>query len=205
LVPQEAPGEFNQGLMELGALVCEPADPRCETCPLLPDCVAGNSPDPTALPEFPPGRATVTVTHVSILLRNPEGHVLIIQRPLHGLWGGLWEFPRVISTTGESPQEAALRAALQVVGLEVVVGSRIGTVKHAVTHHKITLYGFDARLREPAALPQLLECADARWVTPEALNGYGFSSPQTLLRQALETHLAKERAGNLQPVLGFDL
>ena len=44
LTAQDAPGDFNQGLMELGALVCEPSEPQCERCPLLQDCVAGNSP-----------------------------------------------------------------------------------------------------------------------------------------------------------------
>lgn len=201
LVPVDAPGDFNQGLMELGALICDPADPRCEQCPLLSDCVAGNSADPAALPEFPSGRSTVAVTHVSTLIRDAENRVLIVQRPLHGLWGGLWEFPRVVLQSGESPQEAAARAAREVVGLEVSVGARIGKVKHGVTHHRITLYGLEARPTEPDVAAKPLACAAVVWAAPDALDNYAFSSPQALLRDALHQHTEKEAKGHIQPSL----
>ena len=204
LVPPEAPGDFNQALMELGALVCEPAEPKCEGCPLLAECVAGNSPDPSALPEIPPGRATVSVIHSAALIRDEAGRVLITQRPLHGLWGGLWEFPRVVCASGESPQEGAARAAREVTGVEVCIGARIGKVKHGVTHHRITLYGFDARLCSLDATPSPVGCAQFRWESLDALENYAFSSPQTLLRTALFAHAAQERAGNVQPALPLE-
>ncbi len=204
LVPQEFPGDFNQGLMELGALVCSPADPKCERCPLLADCVAGNSADPSALPELPPGRATVAETHSAALIRDSAGRFLIVQRPLHGLWGGLWEFPRVVCESGETPAEGAARAAREVVGLEVEIGAKVGRVKHSVTHHRISLYGFDACPLLPHPIPQPLGCAAFRWETPDALANHAFSSPQVLLREALYTHLHREARGDLQPSLGFE-
>ena len=204
LVPQDRPGDFNQGLMELGALICSPTDPKCERCPLLPDCIAGNSADPSALPEFPPGRATIAVTHSAALIRDNAGRFLIVQRPLHGLWGGLWEFPRVVCEPGEPPAEGAARAALEVVGLKVEIGAKIGRIKHGVTHHRITLYGFDARLPHPHPAPQALDCAAFRWETPDALANHAFSSPQVLLREALHTYLHREARGDLQPSLRFE-
>ncbi len=208
LVPQEAPGDFNQGLMELGALVCVPADPRCEGCPLLSVCVAGNSPDPTALPELAPGRAPISVTHSSALVRRGAGQILIVQRPLHGLWGGLWEFPRAVCRPGETPQEGAARAVAETVGLEVRIGARVERVKHAVTHHRITLYGFEAWLSAPDAAHEPRECAhtaDARWERPDALPDYPFSAPQALLRTAvLRWEGSRMGVGDLQPVLAFE-
>ncbi len=204
LVPTDAPGDFNQALMELGALVCEPVEPKCEGCPVLAVCVAGNSPDPSALPEIPPGRATVAVTHSAALIRDEAGRVLIVQRPPHGLWGGLWEFPRVVCASGESPQEGAARAAREVVGVEVEIGARLGKVKHGVTHHRITLYGFAARLLPPDTVPTPRDCAAVRWERLDALENYAFSSPQVLLRNALLAHAAKEAAGNVQAALDFE-
>ena len=204
LVPVEFPGDFNQGLMELGALVCSPADPKCEHCPLLADCVAGNSADPSALPEFPPGRAAIAETHSAALIRDDAGRFLIAQRPLHGLWGGLWEFPRVVCATGETPSEGAARAAREVVGLEVAIGAKVGRVKHAVTHHRITLYGFDARPANPQSMPEALDCAAFRWETPDAFADHAFSSPQVLLREALHTYLHREARGDIQPMFSFD-
>jgi A/G-specific adenine glycosylase len=190
--------------MELGALNCSPVDPKCERCALLRDCVAGNSADPSALPEFPPGRATIAETHSAALIRDRAGRFLIARRPLHGLWGGLWEFPRVVCESGETPAEGAARAAREVVGLEVEIGAKVGRVKHAVTHHRITLYGFDARPRDPNPIPQTVGCAAFRWEAPDALADHAFSSPQVLLREALHTYLHREVHGDLQPSLGFD-
>jgi A/G-specific adenine glycosylase len=201
LVPADAPGEFNQGLMELGALVCEPAEPKCERCPLLPDCVAGNSPDPSALPEYPAGQATVALTHSAALIRDNAGRVLIAQRPLRGLWGGLWEFPRVVCAAGEAPVEAAARAAREVVELEATIGAPVGKIKHSVTRYRITLHGFLARPLSANATPQPRECAAIRWATLPELSEVAFSSPQALLRDALLAYAAREQRGDIQPPL----
>lgn len=207
LVPEDCPGDFNQGLMELGALICRPDDPLCEQCPLLSDCVAGNSPDPTTLPEYPPGRASVAVTHSSAILAR-EGdsssfasEFLVVQRPLHGLWGGLWEFPRVVCDRGEPPEDAAIRAGREVVGIEAVASHRVGVVKHGVTHHRITLHGFLAVAMPPGQIAYPLACAAVRWAPIEELESYAFSSPQTLLRHALKQHLGKTPSGHDQPAL----
>jgi A/G-specific adenine glycosylase len=203
LVPQKNPGDFNQAMMELGALVCQPAEPKCGACPLYSLCVAGHLPDPSLLPEIPQGRATVTLVHSSALIRNEGGEFLLVQRPLEGLWGGLWEFPRVTCVQGETPQEGAERAGREVVGLPLKVGARVGKVKHAVTHHKITLYGF---LAEPKHTHiDLAEglARDMRWVTPERLIEFALSSPQSLLRNALESFLVREVRGLPQPTLDF--
>jgi A/G-specific adenine glycosylase len=204
LVPQESPGDFNQGVMELGALLCEPAEPKCERCPLLAVCVAGNSPDPSVLPEIAPGRATIAVTHSAALIRDDRGRVLIVQRPLHGLWGGLWEFPRVVCAAGETPQEGAARAAREVVGVDVEIGERIGKVKHGVMHYRITLYGFAARLRSQEETPIPRDCAAVRWEALDALEAFAFSAPQVLLRNALLAYAAQESVPRLQPTLAFE-
>ena len=204
LVPAESPGDFNQSLMELGALVCVPAEPRCDRCPLQGGCVAGNSPDPGALPEFPPNRAFIHVTHSSAFIRDAAGRVLIVQRPLQGLWGGLWEFPRVVCTSGETPQAGAARAAREVVGLETTVGAKIGRVKHGVTHHRITLYGYAAERHNPDIEPVAKDCASVRWEFLNALDNYPFSSPQALLRESLSDNALKESSGGLQHTLHFD-
>jgi A/G-specific adenine glycosylase len=238
LVPEEAPGDFNQGLMELGALICRPDDPLCERCPLLAECVAGNSPDPTRFPECPPGRTTVRVAHSSAIVmraeRSPraaqessppasqgssppasleaqrhrgggeaetggeamsqlspavgsEHQALLVRRPPHGLWGGLWEFPRVVCEKRESAEAAAVRAAREVVGVAVTIVGRVGVVKHAVTHHAITLTAFLCSVEPPGQEPSPLGCAEVRWVALGELDRYALSAPQALLRDLLLT------------------
>jgi A/G-specific adenine glycosylase len=201
LIPEGAAREFNQALMELGALICSPLDPACERCPVLPFCRAGNSPDPTAWPQIPPGRATVRVTHCAAILRAGE-RVLVCRRPAHGLWGGLWEFPRCVCQTGETPLECARRAAREVVGVEARIGARVGTVRHTVTHHAIILHGFEGTIE--SGEPEARDCAAVRWVTPEELEILPLSSPQKNLVGALRQYEKDERTGGRQGVLPLD-
>ncbi len=200
----ETPGDFNQGLMELGALICNPSDPRCEQCPLLADCVAGNSPEPNRLPEFPPGKALISTAHSAAIIQNQNGDYLIVQRPIHGLWGGLWEFPRVVCESAESPEEGAERAAHEITGLTVRVGKRIGRIKHVVTHHRITLSGFLAEREPQSQIPAPTGCADLRWEPLENLPNYAFSRPQVLLREAIDTALSRQTDKGRQHSLVFD-
>ena len=191
--------------MELGALICEPSDPKCEQCPLLAVCVAGNSPDPSALPELPPNRATIAVTHSSALVRNPAGDVLIVQRPLHGLWGGLWEFPRVVCASGETPQEGAARAAREVAGLEVQVGAedRQGeTRRHPSPHHALRFRGGSLSTRTPLR---------SRWPVPLRVGRLwtrSTTTPFRLRRSYSETHCINRpltiKKEHVQPTLLFD-
>lgn len=185
LVPEQAPGDFNQGLMELGALICDAFEPKCASCPLLTDCQAGNSKDPTAFPQIPAGKATVLVQHASLCVQRADGRVCIVQRPLQGLWGGLWEFPRVVLGKDERLQEALERCGKEYFGIPLATPERIATIKHAVTHHKITLHGYFATPSEP--LP--LQTDSAFWVLPDRLGDYGFSSPQVQLCMKLAEFL----------------
>jgi A/G-specific adenine glycosylase len=92
LLPATNVGDFNQALMELGALVCTPANPRCEVCPLRPVCVAFAHDQQNALPNRGPRRRRQAVTH-DVLLVKHDGQVLLRQRPETGLLAGLWELP----------------------------------------------------------------------------------------------------------------
>ena len=96
LIPAGRASEFNQGMMELGALICG-ATPRCEACPVREICAAYASGDPTSLPEFAPRPEFTRQTDVCALVAPaPEDpRLLLVRRPEGGLWGGLWEFPRV--------------------------------------------------------------------------------------------------------------
>jgi A/G-specific adenine glycosylase len=195
LIPPGEARDFNQALMELGALVCTPADPACERCPLLPVCHAGNSPDPTAWPQNPPGKATVRVTHCSAILRGGD-RFLLTRRPAHGLWGGLWEFPRRVCNPGEDPQDCAVRAAAEVVGVQARVEEKVGSVKHGVTNQAITLHGFLSEIIDGE--PQPLNCAEVRWVSLDEMADLPLSAPQKMLSEALRQFVNGERSGARQ-------
>lgn len=97
------PGDFNQAMMELGALVCTPTRPTCATCPLVRLCAAhrdgveADFPVKAARKPLPVRRATVLV------VRDGAGRVLLVQNREGGLLKGLWELPTV-EAAGEHAQ-----------------------------------------------------------------------------------------------------
>ena len=92
LVDADRPGDWNQALMELGATVCTPRAPRCDTCPVAAWCrarAAGTQAERPGGPARPPVRRA---TFALAVLRD-GGRVLLERRPADGLLGGLWAFP----------------------------------------------------------------------------------------------------------------
>jgi A/G-specific adenine glycosylase len=112
LLPEKNCGDFNQALMELGALVCVPANPRCEVCPLRRVCVTQSD----ALPVRKRRRLKRVTEDVVFAQRN--GKVLLRQRPATGLLAGMWELP-----AGKSSR-------------------RLLTIRHTITNRQITLRVF---------------------------------------------------------------
>ncbi len=93
LLPADRPSEFNQALMELGALVCVPKTPRCAECPVAHSCAARKRGWQTSLPVRVRKRAPEEVYLTTVLVQAADGSILVRRRPATGLLAGLWELP----------------------------------------------------------------------------------------------------------------
>jgi A/G-specific adenine glycosylase len=182
LLPARQVGDFNQALMELGALVCTPAAPRCDACPLAVECVARRHGLQEAIPERVKPPAPVEHQEVAAVVRR-GGRVFLAQRPTGGRWAGLWEFPRGPAWKGEPHEEAAKRVLAELTGFAVEPGPELLTVRHAVNQHRITLVCFEARYRAGRFRSDFYP--DGRWVEVDQLAAYPFSVPQRRLARAL--------------------
>ena len=145
LVPEESPGNFNQGLMEVGALVCLPKNPTCKTCPLVADCQAFKLGVQADLP-IRKGKPPLPHLQVTAAVIPKEDYVLLAKRPPKGLLGGLWEFPGGTQEEDETLQETLIREIREELNLDVKIGSQLGKYHHAYTHYKVTLHAFKCRL-----------------------------------------------------------
>jgi A/G-specific adenine glycosylase len=171
LLPAGRAGSFNQALMDLGATLCTPKSPRCSECPLQAFCAAYAQGNPGAFPVRAPRRA---LPHYDVTagVIEVDGQVLIAQRPLQGMLGGLWEFPGGKAEPGESLEDCLRRELREELGIEVEVREPLMTLRHAYTHMRITLHVFRCRIRSGA--PQPIGCADVRWVPIAELDHYAF-------------------------------
>jgi A/G-specific adenine glycosylase len=136
-----APGDLNQALMELGALVCTPRAPRCLACPLVDLCAARRAGDAESLPVRAPKAPPRAVRAVAALLSR-GGRALFVKRPPGGLLGGLWELPGGELARGEKAEDALRRHLRERVGLELDAAAPAGEVEHVFTHRRLRLQLF---------------------------------------------------------------
>ncbi len=182
LLPARRVGEFNQALMELGALACTPRKPGCPECPLAPWCAARRQGLQEEIPPRPAPPEAVAVDEAAVVVRRGPD-VLLVKRPPEGRWAGLWEFPHAELKGGESHQEAARRVLRDLAGVRARLGPELLTVRHAVTRFKITLVCFEANHQAGEFRSDFYP--EGRWLAPGVLAEYPVSAPQRQLAELL--------------------
>jgi len=162
-LPHGRSGDFNQALMDLGALICTPRSPNCRQCPLANFCLAYQQNHQSIRPviEKRPAIPHYTVTAAII---QQDGKILLAQRPEKGLLGGLWEFPGGKQKDGESLVECLEREIQEELGISIKVGESFGIYKHTYTHYRVTLHAYFCTITGGEPLP--LSASQIRWVFP---------------------------------------
>jgi A/G-specific adenine glycosylase len=190
-LPPKRCGDFNQALMELGALVCTPTSPACGKCPLAGKCEAERLGLQESIPPRKKPKAITAVSEVGVVVRDGP-KVLLCRRPADaGRWQNMWEVPHAARADGEDLSDAAARVAKELTGLDVDAGAELLTIKHGVTRYAITLACVEAEVAGGSFAPGAY--AEAKWLAPAELAEYPVSSPQ----RKLMTALAKNRQGRL--------
>ena len=155
LLATQAPGDWNQSLMELGEVICTPQSPRCAECPVARHCLAYAQGLTDEIPAPRRKRAAVHMKIAAAILRDPRGRTLLIQDPgAHDtvLFSRMWQFPAVeVTRHAKAELEKHLRATLAIseVSLEALPAAR-----HGVTFRNITLLPFLANVAELPKRPR---------------------------------------------------
>lgn len=184
LIPEDEPGNFNQAVMELGATVCTPQNPECNSCPLSVDCVANKSAQTEVIPYKSPAKK-IPHHQISVgLILNQNNELLIALRPNESMLGGLWEFPGGKQEEGETLQEAAARELNEELGVEVEVFSKFQDLKHAYSHFKITMHAFWCRIKNGDPEPKSSQ--KIQWVSLNEIDQFPFPKANKTLIEGLK-------------------
>jgi A/G-specific adenine glycosylase len=175
-------GTFNEGLMELGALVCISGSPRCGACPLSgagqrtqPLCVARAKGWERRIPRVKAKPARTPTTFIIVIARDARGRVLLEQRPAKGLWANLWQPPTLeLGADAPEPTGAALRRSLGLKGATAL--RRTCEFPFNTTHREVRCVVWEC------GLSSLGSQRPRRWVAPSDLRSFALSSP---VRRAL--------------------
>jgi A/G-specific adenine glycosylase len=147
IVPPEAPGRFNQAVMDLGATVCTPRSPRCLACPVAEPCLARRDGLQDELPKRSATPPPLEVAETCALAADDQGRFLVVRRSAGRLWEGFWEFPTV-HHSGVDPAGRGSGAGLDdpldlrfrtLTGVSLELGPPVHTLRYGVTKHRVTL------------------------------------------------------------------
>jgi A/G-specific adenine glycosylase len=180
LLPHDNPGDFNQALMELGALLCTATEPKCLLCPLKAECEARKAGLQETIPAPPTRPAVVEVRELALVVkRGPR--VLLVKRPGQGRWANMWEFPH-------GPAEDVGQLSRELTGMSIRPAEELMTLRHGVTHHRITMTCFVAPYRSGTFRSSFY--VGSAWLLPAQLADYPVSTPQ----RKLATRIARPPA-----------
>ena len=163
LLDPKSPGDWNQAMMELGAMVCTPRAPQCLLCPLAKFCRARQSGDPEAFPEKRKKRDVVQIVLAAAVLCTPRGQTLLLPPPqskkenkpaaddVATLVSRMWHFPTVaIQKDASTELRNYLADSLPANGkLDL---EPLARVRHAVTYRNVTVLPFRIAI---AKLPRI--------------------------------------------------
>lgn len=176
------PADFNQAMMELGALICSPKNPKCQICPISKDCVASQTNRTAELP-YKSKSKPVPHYHIGVGIIEKDGQLLIAKRKETQMLGGLWEFPGGKQKEGESLEETVRREIFEETCLEVKVADHLMSVNHAYTHFKITLHAYLCEYL--GGTPQPKTSDEIRWVPRTEIQTYPFPKANGVILENL--------------------
>ncbi|HUR25576.1 MAG TPA: A/G-specific adenine glycosylase [Candidatus Thermoplasmatota archaeon] len=161
LVPGDAPGDWNQALMDLGATICTPRDPHCDACPVAKQCQAEAKGIQERIPA-PKRMAPPKVERRAFAVVRRQGCVLLVRNPPRGLLAGLWSLP------GGLTERPLADLVLEQAGVAVRLGPAAAPARHQFSHRTWEMAVHHAIPLSEAGVP----AAETAWVAIEDLRGH---------------------------------
>lgn len=150
IISKEDPSAFNQGLMELGALICRPKSPLCLECPVREHCEAYQNGYDDQLPVKMNKTKQVKIPYVTCFVENDHQQFLLRKRPDKGLLAGLWEFVQIEGTEFTDLEEHLLYHY----DVHIKDGQYLGNEQHIFSHRIWLMEIYHCKLKQIKKLPQ---------------------------------------------------
>ncbi len=186
LIPKGQARFFNQSLMELGALVCLPREPRCGICPVKKYCKAFSLGKTDSFPAPKIRKKTVKIDAGAVILEK-SGRFFLHRRPEGAIMGGLWEFPewkigRDEKLSLTTVLEKTRQQAKKDLRVDLPRLAHAGSIRRAYTHHQEKLQVFRAVLEKNAVLKSEWPSA---WAAKAEFKKYPFTSAHSKIAQLI--------------------
>jgi len=158
--------DYNQALMELGALICIPKNPKCACCPVQDYCTAKEKNIQNSLPIKTP-KAKKQIKKMWVAYVEFENQILLEKRGTEGLLANLWGFP-ILEVIEDNPSKAMIDYLEDNYGLYVTEEAIMTTKKHVFTH----LIWDMTLVRFKTSSIYMIEDPEVVWIHPDAIKNY---------------------------------
>ena len=162
LMFKENPSAFNQGLMELGAIICTPTKPKCLLCPVREYCSAFYEGVQEELPIKTINKKTKLHKMKAVVIQRNDGKILLEKRPTKGLLANMWQFPMVELPTSTHTVEEVVELDY---GVEIQKGKELIAFKHIFSHLVWEIESFEAKLMNEKKIS-----LNSQWYSIEEVN-----------------------------------
>ncbi|WP_407272351.1 A/G-specific adenine glycosylase [Radiobacillus sp. PE A8.2] len=132
IISEGKASEFNQGLMELGALICTPKAPSCMHCPVQAHCRAYEAGTEKTLPIKAKAKKQKSLDYFSLVIKDNQDNYLIEKRPSEGLLANMWQFPMVSKSDANATK--LTEWFLENYGIKLVLKDTLTEIKHVFSH-----------------------------------------------------------------------
>ena len=176
------PGDFNQALMDLGSNICQSQSVNCGVCPINDSCKAFLSLNPIDYPA-PTKLKTVPTIKVSTCIVRKQKKLLILQRPINTMLGGLWEFPGGKIQNNESRKKAVIREVMEETNLVIKTPDYLGQIKHQYSHFKVLISLF---LSDVNDISSLKTNQNYKWTTRKQLDKFALPKANYKMLEILD-------------------
>lgn len=139
LLDEKNPGQYNQAIMEFGALQCKPKNPLCERCPLQVNCVAFQQGKIAELP-VKLKKVKVRERHLNyFVFLSADNSTVLQQRTGKGIWKKLFEFPLIETSKEMQKKQIMKEEKIQIAGIksEDMYAFNTKSIKHQLTHQRL--------------------------------------------------------------------
>ncbi|MEC8314097.1 MAG: A/G-specific adenine glycosylase [Verrucomicrobiota bacterium] len=184
MLPKGKAAEFNEGMMELGALICKPTNPKCDICPVKNNCRSRISND---ILSYPVKNKKNKIPHLIVgaaVIKDPKKGYLVAQRNKNKMLGGLWEFPGGKKEKNESIKKCITRELKEELNIKINVGSKISKFHHLYSHFSIELHAYHANIIE--GKPKAMEGQLFKWIKLKDIRNLPYSKVDLKIIEALE-------------------
>jgi len=165
-LPKGHAGDYNQALMDLGATICVPKNPRCLICPVMKLCKARQNGTQDQRPVMKPKKEVPHYVNAAGVIIEKR-RVLLAQRPAQGLLASMWEFPN--GRVDGDPAKGLAKALKTEYNLNLRVKrgqESLGIVQHGYSHFSVTVHVF------PCELVSRPKGTNLKWVALKELGSY---------------------------------